>query len=376
LAVQRLAAVLLCLLIAGCFRFLRPAEETSMRSAPSPSSEESYCAWYGSERSGVLYFGQAAFWSAHQRAGQDPKADLETPGPQMIGRFDMARRRLLTPLDVTAPGARSGVWDVLAHPNGRVYFTTFYELSGSVDLATGEVARFDAAGVGLNELAPGPDGALVATRYGSADGGDGSLVVLGLDGRVRAEHPLAPVPGHVVAAKSVAYDPVRGEYWVNTDLLPRAPGRVRHDARILDAAGLELSRTSEPEIQFMAFRPDGLGLVAEVDAAGLWLRLLRPEDAEPSDQRGARVLLDEFFERDLDFAQDVQFAADGRAVLTRWSGRMHVIDPGPPLARTLRLPRHGDGLFYTGALEGERLCATLCAGVEVVCREGAGFERW
>ena len=72
----------------------------------------------------------------------------------------------------------------------------------------------------------------------------------------------------------------------------------------------------------------------------------------------------------------VEFAPDGTAVVTRWSGRMHVVDPDLPLARTLRLPRHGDGLFYTGALEGDRVCATLCAGVAIVCREGAGFERW
>jgi hypothetical protein len=376
LAVPRLAAAVCALLLTACFQFVRPGEQTSMRSAPSPSADEAYCAWYGSARGGVLYFGEAAFWSAFRAHGRDPQADMRLPGPQRVGRFDLARRRLLEPLDVGAPGARSGVWDVLAHPNGRVYYSTFYELSGSVDPVTREVARFEAAGVGLNELALGPDGSIVASRYGADHGGDGSVLLLDAAGGVLAEHVLAPVPEHVVAAKSVAWDPARDELWVNTDLVPGAPGPVDHDARVLDRAGRELARIAEPEVQFMAFRSDGVGLLAEADASGLWLRILHPTDTEPAERRGRRILLDEFFDPSADFTQDVQFAPDGTAVVTRWSGRMHVVDPDLPLARTLRLPRHGDGLFYTGALEGDRVCATLCAGVAIVCREGAGFERW
>lgn len=376
LALQRGVAVAAAMLLAGCFYFTRPRAETSFRSAPPPSAEERYCAWFGHARGGVLYFGEAAFWSTFQAAGRDPRADLRLAGPQLIGRFDLTRRALLEPLDVTAADARSGVWDVLAHDNGRIYFTTFYELSGSVDPVSGEIARFAAAGVGLNELARGPDGSIVASRYAGPDGTDGSLVLLAEDGRVLAEHALTPVRGHVVAAKSVAWDPGRDEFWVNTDLLPSEPGPVRHDARVLDRSGREQARISEPEVQFMAFRTDGLGVLAEVDAAGLWLRILRPDDPEPAERRGRRILADEFFEAGADFAQDIQFTEDGRAVVTRWSGRLHVLEPELPLSRTLRLPRFGDGLFYTGALHEERVCATLCADVGVVCREAAGFAGW
>ena len=338
-------------------------------SQPRPSETEIYCAWYGDAREGILYFGEAAFWSAARSHG-DPTGDLALPGPQLVGRFDLRRRAVLAPLDVGRPGARSGVWDVLAHPNGRIYFTTFFEESGWVDPASGEVRRLEAAGVGLNELALGPEGTVVVSRYGGPDGGDGSVVVLDPEGSLRAEHRLTPVAGHRVAAKSVAWDPARDEVWVNTDLLPRDGGPTRHDLRVLDRAGRELARVAEPEVQFMAFRPDGVGLAAEVDGEGLWLRVLRPSDVEPSPSRGERFLADAFFERAADFAQDIRFGAEGRALVTRWSGRLHAVDPDVPLARTLRLPRSGDALFYTGVLQGERICATLCGEVQVVCRDG------
>ena len=134
-----------------------------------PSSAERYCAWFGEARDGVLYFGQAPFWSA-ARAADAPEADLAAPGPQWIGRFDLAAREPQSTLDVSAHGARSGVWDVLPHANGRVYFTTFYEPAGSIDPASGEIARYADLGTGLNELALGPEDAIVATRYGG--GGD------------------------------------------------------------------------------------------------------------------------------------------------------------------------------------------------------------
>jgi hypothetical protein len=361
-----------CLAIA-CVAYRAPRGPRSvLLSQPAPSADESYCAWYGSHRDGVLYFGEAPFWAASRAAG-DPAADLARSGPQLVGRVDLRRAALLRPLDVTAPGARSGVWDVLAHPNGRIYFTTFFESAGSVDPQSGNVERFDAAGTGLNELSPGPDGSILASRYGGPQGSDGSVVLLGPDGAIQAEHRLGPVPGNVVAAKSVAFDPTRGEIWVNTDLLPRAGGPVRHDARILDLAGRERLRIEEPELQFFAFRPDGVGLAAEADADGLWLRVLRPDDDAPMPARGERFLADQFFERSADFAQDIQFGSDGRAVVTRWSGRVHVVDPAPPLARTLRLSGAGSGLFYTGVLEGSILCATRCDAVQVVCEAADPF---
>jgi len=393
----------------GGFRFQRPARPPAVVLSHGPISEaERYCAWYGDARDGVLYYGLSPFWSAYREHGMDPSADLREPGPQRIGRADLRRRRLLPALEVTAPGARAGVWDVLAHPSGRIFYTTFFESAGWVDPESGEVRRLEAAGRGLNELAPGPGDSILASRYAGPEGGDGSVVVLGPRGEVRAEHVLAPVPGYRVAPKTVAWDPVRREIWVNTDLLPRAGGggargqsatgtragaqqgaadeagepeaerRPRHDARLLGPEGAERHRWEEPELQFVAFRGDGWGLAAEVDAEGLWLRALGPDDPAGSPrERGERFLADAFFDRESDFAQDIQFAdaaaGEGRAVVMRWSGRLHVVDPELPLARTYRLPRRGEGLYYTGVLQDERVCATLCQGAEVVCRGGMGW---
>src|SRR5688572_15464283 len=151
----------------------RPARGLSVNVALPPSDEERYCAWYGTRGpDDVLYFGQAAFWSSMARADGDPTADLRRAGPQLVGRFDLAGERWLPPLDVGDRQSRSGVWDVLVGDDGEVYFTTFFEEAGSVNPATGRVRRL-ALGGALNELAEGPAGTVVASRYGSADqGGD------------------------------------------------------------------------------------------------------------------------------------------------------------------------------------------------------------
>ena len=74
----------------------RPAAPVVARAEP-PSTEERYCAWYGDVLGDVLYFGQAAFWSAYRASGEDPRADLAVAGPQLIGRFDLRREQLLAP---------------------------------------------------------------------------------------------------------------------------------------------------------------------------------------------------------------------------------------------------------------------------------------
>jgi streptogramin lyase len=99
------------------------------------------------------------------------------------------------------------VWDVLAHPNGRVYFTDFYGASGYVEPATGRVVRFDVLGSGLNELALGRDGQILATRYASERDEQGSVVVLDTEGALLAEHVLSAPEGWRVAPKSIAWDP-------------------------------------------------------------------------------------------------------------------------------------------------------------------------
>jgi hypothetical protein len=346
-----------------------------VRRDASPSPEEPYCAWFGSRADDVLYFGEAAFWTAFRAHGRDPRADLRATGPQRVGRFDLARERMLPPLDVTRPEARSGVWDVQAHPNGRVYFTTFFEASGWVDPRTGAGGRFEAVGTGLSELAVASGGQLVGARYGRPGHRNGSVVRFSADGFVVAEYPLVGRPGQRVAPKSVAYDRRREEVWVLTDLLPEeGDGAIGHDARVIDRWGHERLRIARPEIQFAHFEPDGTGYLAEVDGATLHLRVLAPGDAEVPHERGRRVLLDAGFPTGFDFVQDLQVADDGRVVATRWSGWVHVVSPDGE-ARTVRLPRlDHDGLYYTGVLRGDRLCATYCSDLAVVCRDVTSGE--
>ena len=145
------------------------------------------------------------------------------------------------------------------------------------------------------------------------------------------------------------------------DLLPEGTGPVRHDAYVLGLDGSERRRIERPEIQFVAFGADGTGYRAEREGSRLWLNVAPPGAA------GMRLLLDDAFAADFDFAQDIQVAGDGRAVVTRWSGFVHVVGPGSAI-QTLRLPAlEPGGLYYSGVLAGDRVCATYCADVSVVC---------
>jgi hypothetical protein len=356
------AALSLCLLVtlaAACAKEWRGANG-------HPAAAPGMCSWFGDARGDVLYFGESAFWHAMREADGDAAADLASQAPQQVGRFDLAHEAQLPPLATGNPASHSGTWDVLAHPNGRVYFTSFYDPSGWVDPATGAARRFDAAGTGLNEIALGPGGRLVVTRYGAPGGGDGSVVVLDPDGAIEAEHPLAPEPGAVVAAKSVAFDAVRAEVWVNTDVLPRDGSPARFDARVLDfATGRELARVSDPELHFPRFAADGRSHFAWLDGTRLTLRVGEPGD-RPGPDAGREVLLDDAFANGIDFVQDVRDQPDGRVVVTRWSGVVHVVSAGDRV-QTVRLPRTGDGFYYTAIATGDRVCATYCAGVTVTC---------
>ncbi len=359
-------------ILGGCARLLprggAPESGIAIETAPAPSAAERYCAWYGDARDGVLYVGEAPFGWADRKHGGDPTGDRREAGPQRIGRFDLRRRRLLEPLAVGSGDDRSGVWDVLAHPNGRIYFTTYFESAGFVDPETGAVRRRGAETVGLNELELGPDGTLLASRYAGADGRGGSVVVLHADGAVLRELPLEPPAGYRVAPKTVAYDRRRREIWVTTDLLPEDPSRaMRHDTYVLDADGRELRRIERPEIQFAAFAPDGTGYWAERDGRALHVRIEPADAATPAARSGRRIELDSDFEGELDFVQDIKFARDGRAVLTRWSGWVHLVEPGGRV-ETLRLPRiDAGGLYYSAVAANRFICSTHCADVTVVC---------
>ena len=330
--------------------------------APDRGAERS-CAWFGDVRGPVLYFGVSAFWSALRAAGDDPLGDLREPGPRWIGRFDLASERFLPPLELRPGGAATGVWDVLAHPNGRIYYTTYFDLAGSVDPARGDVEEFAGAGLGLNELALGADGTILVTRYGFGADNRGSLVVLSESGAVLAEHALTDPPGHRAAAKSLAFDPLRREVWVNTDLFPTGgAGAVLHDARVLGPDGRERRLVADPELQFFVFTAEGTGLFAEASEGRLRLRERSPRGLDRF------VALEDEFVAGLDFAQDLRVESDGSVLVTRWSGHVHVIGPKGEV-RDVALP-HGPGdLYYTAAQWGERICATRCGGIEVVCAD-------
>lgn len=357
-----LVALALSHWLAACaprIEIARPARGLHVVTEPAPSRDERYCAWYGTRDGDVLYFGESPFWSALRASGGNPRADLAHEGPQRVGRFDLRNEVMLPPIEVGPPGSRSGTWDVLAQ-GGRLYYTTFFEQSGFVELATGAVHRLPQLGPALNELAPGSQGQVVITRYGSGrETGNGSVLWIDRDGVLLSEHVLSAPAGYTVAPKTPAWDP-RGSLWLTTDLLaldPREP--TRRDAYRLDAEGRLLARVEDEELQFAATGPDGALQMAWRRDRELSLRV-GGEDAP-------RRVLDRDFPSEHDFVQDIQFAPEGRVVLTRWSGVVHVAGPGGDTLR-IELPRlDPDGLYYTGVLQGERLCATYCADVSVVC---------
>lgn len=295
---------------------------------------------------------------------------MRPEGPRPIGRFDLRTEQMLPALvdspDTSVPN--SGVWDVLAHPNARIY-TTYFEESGYVELSTGRAVALDQLGVGLNELALGPEGSLLAARYGGEAGESGSIVRFDPDWALLSERALAGPAGFKVAPKSLAYDPTRCAVWLTTDLLPDAGGgKVRQDGRVL--AGRELVRFELPELQYVTFDAAGTGYLAERTGTQLTLRIVRPDETGPLATAGRRILLDDHFAATADFAQSIPLAQDGRIVITRWSGQVHVVDPAGPSGRevrTVKLPRPADGFYYKAVLEGDQLCATLCSGVTVAC---------
>lgn len=317
----------------------------------------------------MLFFGESAFWAAMRTAKGDPTADLNVKGPKRIGRFNLSVEKMEAPITVDVPGG-SGVWDVLA-VGDQVYFTTFFGPGGVVDVAREELTVFTEAGPGLNELARGPGGTILASRYGEAGGGPGSVVMMDGEGRVVNEIPLAAPEGWLAAPKTVAYDPLRRQIWVTVDLVSSGGAGARQDARRLTLDGKELSRIEDPEIQFVLFSGEGPGYFAARFGRQLALLVLEPLAPRGDPILSARrIVLDDAFDPAVDFAQDIHLAADGRVVVTRWSGLVHVVTPDTNAVETVAFPREGGaGLYYSAVLDGPSLCATYCAGVEVVCTD-------
>ena len=331
--------------------------------AMPPSAKENYCAWYGDRAGDLLYFGQSAFWWAMRGKGGDPRADLDRAGPQPIGRFDLRSERLLASIEVGSGHSRSGVWDVLVAGH-QLWYTTFFESAGRVDLETGEVERFPELGAGLNEWTPGSDGNVLVTRYGDGETRSGSVLRLDADAALLAQWSLPNPPGLRIAPKTPAWNPLRERLWLTSDALERGDDEVAgNPTYILDPVTGNWQRRDEPELQFAVFGARGVGYRAERQGRRLELVVMAPRGS------ARRILLDSDFPADFDFVQDIQIAQEGSVVVTRWSGRLHLLDPAGHV-RHIQLPRLQEGgLYYSAVLRGNRVCATYCAGVRVVCAD-------
>ena len=364
------ALAALVLVLAACVSPRPPAPAPTgavLRGPELVFGDERYSAWFADERDGVVYFGLSPFWTELWRTG-DPAADRRHAGPHLIGRFALATESFLPPLvaRAEAPDVKSSVWDVLAHPNGWVYYTTFFEEMGRVHPDTGAVERFDALGLGLNELAVGPDGAVYATRYGSKEA-DGALVVLEPDGKLRREIRLHAQDGAFTAAKSLAVDPKSGLVLVNADVLhPDRP--VSFAFFTVDpTAGAPVALVTERELLFAAYDPSGRGALVEAEDERLRLALVDGERTLASADLGPREWND--------FAQDIHFADDGTIAVAFWSGRVELVRErdGRFERASLRLekpddcgPPDGRSLVYSAFAQHDRVYATLYCGVSLL----------
>jgi hypothetical protein len=205
------------------------------------------------------------------------------------------------------------------------------------------------------------------------------VLYISSEGVVLAEHRLEAPANTALAAKSLAWDPVRDEIWVTTDRLPLPPiddeqSPFAHPAIVLDREGREVARFGSPdepvEIQFVRFDARGRGYLAVAEDGALDLVVFSPEADRREWSAARRVRLDARFPAQLDFAQDIQVTEDGSAYVARWSGAVHRVSPEGQVL-TWRLPLPKDSLYYTAVPTENGICATRCRDVEVVCASDA-----
>ena len=368
--------LLLVVVLLACARLAPPPDTAVFTMDPANAGVERYHAWFGDSDGELLYFGLSAFWDAHAEHGRDPTADLLEPGDHLIGRFDLRTERFLAPLRVRDHDldTRSSVWDVLVHPNGRIYYTTFFEPMGSVRADGSDARIYPELGSGLNELVLGPDDLIYITRYGRSDPpppelGLGGIVVITPAGELVRELVVPSEPGTYTAPKSVTVDPTNGDVWLNTDTFGPG-GATWHETLRLGPGGSVLERTDgDPDLLFLRFDAAGRGWFAE--RAGETLRVRVLHDGVTLIDREIGPL------GAIDAVQDIWFAPDGTAVLTRWTGMVHLLHLGPQgFGQTdLALSRRHDcgasraaPLVYTGVLYADHVYATMYCGATVLRR--------
>jgi hypothetical protein len=335
---------------------------------------ETYSAWFGDSGGRILYFGLSPFWELWWRTGGDARADLAKPGDHLIGRFDLERQTFLPPLRVRSMGfdARSSVWDVLAHSNGRIYYTTYFEEIGSVNPDGSDARAFSGLGAGFNELYEGPDGHIYVTRYSDAPRDVerqryGAVVVLTPDGELVREIRFERDDQRFTAPKSLAVDPISGEIWLNTDTF-WVDGSILHETLRLAPDGRVLSReVAPPELHFVRFDAGGRGYFAESLNAAFRLRITLGERELAVIPLGPR--------NPLDFIQDIHFTARGDTLLAFWSGRVTLVRQEGSVFRSVDLllsrpegcvPPQGRSLLYSAVAFGERIYATLYCGASIL----------
>ena len=331
----------------------------AFRASDANRGEEPYSAWFGDSDGRVLYFGVSPFWHLWWESGGNARLDLEEPGDHLIGRFDLEKERFLAPLVVRRAGgdSRSSVWDVLAHSNGRIYYTTYFEEMGSVRPDGSDIRHFPGLGFGLNEIVEGPDGRLYVTRYAPG----GSIVVLTPEGELLEEIPIGAGLEVLAAPKSLAVDPGTGEIWCNADLF--ADEKVTGFASFRIARDGTTTRRAPPELHFITFEEDGTGWLAEVEGRELRLRVVR---------RGSEVARTSLGRsRGVDFVQDIKPVRPGQVVLALWSGRAFVatLDGRSLTAAEVHfqrpadcVPPEGRSVLYSAFAHGRHLYATLYCG--------------
>ena len=82
---------------------------------------------------------------------------------------------------------------------------------------------------------------------------------------------------------------------------------------------------------------------------------------------GREIVLDAAFAAATTSCRTCTSRRDGRAVVTRWSGVVHVVAASGGRAHGGAAAQRGGRALLHGGRDGDRVCATYCADVSVVC---------